>query len=150
MMNLKKAVPEVYEENYPMDFETQTVLIEVSITNDFFLTQLTMPMVAEMDGGREVLLLFRSFIASEILALMRKGLLTEEFYQANQSILDEGEGIRADVELDTMQIFNLAYDLRYLISCYMVVMGWEEERTSKQRFPYNDKKFFTPRSLCDS
>lgn len=141
-MELKKIIPSTYDEAYEMDFETQATLIEVSITNSFILNQLTMPMVAQMDGGQEILAMFRSFVAAEILAFIRKGLLSEEFYKENKGILDEEHGICPGLSLNTMRIYNLAYDLQYLISRYMVAMGWEDSPRAKQNFPYGNTRFF--------
>lgn len=148
-MKRRKKLPIAYDENYPLDLKEQTIIIELSIVNSFLLDQLTMPMVRDMYGGIDIISFFQHCVSASILVFLKNGLLTDEFYKEHRAILEEEHGIRPDVTLDTMGVYQLAYDVHYLICQYMVVMGHEEKVMPKQDALYGNTRYFAPRNISD-
>jgi hypothetical protein len=146
-MKIRKDVPTVCDEDYSLDVKEQTVIIELSIVSSFLIDQLTMPMVTDMYGGPEVIGFFQRSVAAEILAFIREGLLIDTFYEKNKNILDEEHGIRQNVTLDTIGVYQLAYDLHFMMSQYMVVMGHEDELIPEQSDIYHNERFFAARDI---
>lgn len=148
-MKLRENVPKVYDENYPLNFKEQTTIIELSFINYELLDQIRMPMVVELPDRDELVACFQRCVGACILTFIKEGLLTDEFYEAHQNILDEQHGIKPDVVLGIMGVSDLAYDIHRMMSQYMVVMGHEKRIIPREDALYGNQKYFARKCIFE-
>lgn len=144
-MNIRKDLPKEYDPHYILTIEEQTIIIEMSIVTSFLLEQIRMPMVTDFAGDSLVECL-QSCLSASILAFIKAGLITEEFFLAYQKKLDEKTGIRKTVKLGAMGVSDMTYDVMRMINRYMVVLGHEDRLIPEKDEIYGNARFFMPRS----
>ena len=125
-----------------LSFEQQTIMIEMSILNGFFKQQLTQPMVIDVMCGEIVHNVFRDSIRLIVRALIEAEVLSDTFYEKHKNIMDEN-GIRAEVELTTKQMYQIAHDVDYLAQQHFTVMGLSTPRDEKDEYYDSDFMFLS-------
>ena len=143
-MKTRKDLPTTYDEGYILTAKAQTVMIEISFINDCVLEQIRMPMVTDMLGGDGIIRCFQTCLGACILAYIEEGLLTEEFCLEHKDILDEKTGIKESVCLSIMEISDLSYDFKYMVSQYMTVLGHMLCMIPKKDDICGNKRYFEP------
>lgn len=163
MKNIKTiALPEFgsrekhFEETgeYPggsVDLQQEAILIEYEHFVPLFAEQLTMPAVTDGDCGEIILLAFQRCLGGFLEVLIREELITPQFCEKYSKFLDPEFGIRRDVRMNIMELYNAFYDLETMMFHFSYACGecdeneynWEDWKNRRQSdFYYNNSQFF--------
>ncbi len=127
-----------------LSVEQQTIIAELSIMNCSFLDQLRMPMVADGMGGKKLVMFFQGCFAAMALTIINAELISVEFYKDHKTILDAAFGIKRDVELSCLEVYQFAYDIQYMLGLYLAAMGLDDEIIPRYNEYYHDNAYFKP------
>ncbi len=124
--------------------EQQTIIAELSIMNWSFLSQLRMPMVIDGTGKKHLLMFFQNCDAALLVTLIRAELISKEFYSEHEGMLDADYGIKRGVVMSCIEVYQLAYDIQYMLGLYLAAMGLDDEKVPRYNKYYHNAEYFDP------